>query len=67
MEKATTKFVIDYFMNSNEFDFKDFDITNVIEEITPLFKTTLENYLFLKKQNPKNIPKFKAEFIQKKK
>lgn len=49
MDKATTKFVIDYFLNSNKYEFKDFDMNNVIEEIAPLFKSTLENYLYIKK------------------
>jgi hypothetical protein len=55
MKAQIQTIVINYFLNSAEYEFKNFDMNQVIKEVEPLFKATLENYLYLKKYNPNNI------------
>ncbi len=55
MKAQIQTIVINYFLNSAEYEFKNFDMNQVISEVEPLFKATLENYLYLKKINPNNI------------
>lgn len=55
MKNQIQTIVINYFLESTEFEFKEFNIPVVIEELEPLFKATLEQYLYLRRQNPNNI------------
>jgi hypothetical protein len=64
MQKETQTFVINWFLNSSDYQFSDFEMDAVISDLEPLFKKTIENYLFLKKINPENIPYLNVNFIE---
>lgn len=66
MKNAINSLVINYFLNSNEFLFTDFDMNKIIEELEPLLKSTIKNYLYLKKTNPTNTIYHNVNFITKK-
>lgn len=46
--------IIDFLMNSNEFELKDFDLKQVNQDLKPLISGLLRQYFFLKKINPQN-------------
>ena len=46
--------IIDFLMNSNEFELKDFDLKQVNQDLKPLVSGLLRQYFFLKKINPQN-------------
>jgi hypothetical protein len=64
MKNLINQLIIQYFLHSNKYEFRDFEMENVMEELEPLLKSTIENYLYLKKTNPENIIYKNVNFIQ---
>jgi hypothetical protein len=65
MKTIIQKLLISFLLDSNKYEFKNYDFDEVAEELEPLFKSLIENYFYLKSQNPKNIPMEKFNFIKK--
>lgn len=63
MKNAINSLVIKFFLNSNEYEFRDFDMNKIMDELEPLLKSTIENYLYLKKTNPDDILFKNVNFI----
>jgi hypothetical protein len=56
MEKIIKNLVIEYFLNSSKYEFKDFDMNDVMADLQPLINATIEQYLYIKKnENDTNI------------
>lgn len=64
MKNALNSFVINYFLNSNQYEFRDFDMNLIIHELEPLLISTMDNYLYLKKLNPNNELMKNVNFIE---
>jgi hypothetical protein len=67
MKNAINSLIINFFLSSNEFEFRDFDMNNTMDELQPLLISTIKNYLYLKKTNPTDIPYKNVNFISEKK
>lgn len=67
MENAINSLIINYFLSSNEFEFRDFDMNKTVEDLRPLLLSTITNYLYLKKTNIEDIPYKNVNFISSKK
>jgi len=65
MEKIIDQLVIKYIMESESFSFRDIDFKDCGPELKPLIVALLNNYFYLKKQNPENKPCVNSFFIQK--
>ena len=63
MKKAVDSLVINFFLDSHEFEFRDFDMDKIIVELEPLLKSTISNYLYLKKTNPTDLHLHNVNFI----
>ncbi len=63
MKNEVSSLVINYFLNSSEFEFRDFEMDKIMVELEPLLKSTISNYLYLKKYNPKDIHLHNVNFI----
>lgn len=63
MKNEVSSLVINYFLNSSEFEFRDFEMDKIMVELEPLLKSTISNYLYLKKQNPTDIHLHSVNFI----
>lgn len=63
MKKAVDSLVLNFFLDSPEFEFRDFDMEKIMVELEPLLKSTISNYLYLKKQNPTDIHLHNVNFI----
>jgi hypothetical protein len=58
MEKfktSTDSLMIKFLMDSNEFEFKEFDLIQANQDLQNLFRATMKMYFSLKKINPENI------------
>ncbi|MBC5838749.1 hypothetical protein [Flavobacterium muglaense] len=67
MKNAINSLIINFFLSSNEFEFRDFDMNKTMDELEPLLKSTIKHYLYLKKTNPTDIPYKNVNFISEKK
>lgn len=67
MENAINSLIINYFLSSNEFEFRDFDMNKTMEDLRPLLLSTITNYLYFKKTNIEDIPYKNVNFISVKK
>ncbi len=49
MQKQVNAIVIEFFMNSSEFEFKDYDLNEIMSEVKPLIEGLMNNYMYIKK------------------
>ncbi len=53
-KENTDALMINFLLDSSEFEFKDFDLISANQDLQLLFKATLQQYFLLKKNNPEN-------------
>lgn len=63
MEKIIDQLVIKYIMESEPFSFRDVNFKDCAPELKPLIVALLNNYFYLKKQNPNNEDYKDVNFI----
>jgi hypothetical protein len=51
----TDSLIVDFLMDSPEFDFKSYDLIQANHDLQNLFRATMTMYFSLKKMNPDNI------------
>ena len=64
MKNIIQKMLISFLLDSNKYQFKDYDFDEVAQDLEPIFKSVIENYFYLKSQNPDNVDMKNCNFIQ---